>query len=91
MSKDDVSKVTANLPNDDIKTLDEIAKRHASTKTSALVRAIRTTAYIDEAASNRGPGHRDRGRGQRRQQRPPGDRAARGHHPPPRRTPGGHP
>ena len=52
MSKDDVSKVTANLPNNDIKTLDEIAKRHASTKTSALVRAIRTTAYIDEAASN---------------------------------------
>lgn len=51
MSKDDVSKVTANLPNADIKTLDEIAQRHASTKTSALVRAIRTTAYIDEAAS----------------------------------------
>ena len=51
MTKPGVSKVTANLPNDDIKTLDEIARRHASTKTSALVRAIRTTAYIDDAAS----------------------------------------
>ena len=49
-----VSKVTANLPNEDILRLDGIAKKHATTKTAALVRAIRTTKFLEDAAEQGG-------------------------------------
>ncbi|NGP09646.1 hypothetical protein G6038_30120 [Rhodococcus sp. 14C212] len=50
----DVSKVTANLPNEDILRLDSIAKKHATTKTAALVRAIRTTKFLEDAEAEGG-------------------------------------
>lgn len=45
---EDVSKVTANIPNVDVEKLTKIAKRYHSNRTSALVRAIRTASYIDD-------------------------------------------
>lgn len=44
----EVVKVTANIPASDVATLAEMAEKHRSTKTSALVRAIRTTAFLEE-------------------------------------------
>ena len=49
MADDDTSKVTANLPNEDILRLSQLAKNKHTTKTAALVRAIRTTEYLDDA------------------------------------------
>lgn len=45
---EDVSKVTANIPNEDVDKLTRIAKRHRSNRTSALVRAIRIASYIED-------------------------------------------
>lgn len=50
MTQPEVSKVTVNLPDVDVEKLGKIAKRHRSNRTTALVRAIRTTAYIEEEA-----------------------------------------
>ncbi len=48
----DVVKVTANIPSSDVDTLAELADKHGSTKTSALVRAIRTTAFLENEIDN---------------------------------------
>lgn len=47
----DVSRVTVNIPNEDVYRLGAIALRHRTNRTSALVRAIRTTDYLDEAVA----------------------------------------
>lgn len=52
MAKPDVSKMTVSIPAKDADKLETIAKKHASTKTTALVRAIRTTAFLEEAADS---------------------------------------
>ncbi|TQC47006.1 hypothetical protein EEB14_22725 [Rhodococcus sp. WS4] len=48
MADKDVSKVTVNLPNEDILRMSEMARKNATTKTAALVRAIRTTKFLDD-------------------------------------------
>jgi predicted transcriptional regulator len=53
-TRTDVSKVTANLPDADIERLTKIAERHASTKTTALVRAIRAIDFLEEAEAKGG-------------------------------------
>lgn len=45
----DISRVTVNIPNEDVYRLEAIALRHGTNRTSALVRAIRVTAYIEDA------------------------------------------
>lgn len=50
----DVSKVTVNLPNEDILRMSEQARRRATTKTAALVRAIRTAEFIDDTEKKGG-------------------------------------
>lgn len=43
------TKMTVQLPNDDIEKLEEIAEKNSSTKTAALARSIRTTSFIEKA------------------------------------------
>ncbi|MFE2122414.1 hypothetical protein ACFW9U_17395 [Rhodococcus aetherivorans] len=47
-NNENFSKVTVNLPNEDVLRMSEMARRHALTKTAALVRALRLAQYIDD-------------------------------------------
>ncbi len=42
-------KVTVNLPSVDVERVEKIAGRHSVNRTNALIRAIRTADYIDQA------------------------------------------
>jgi len=44
-------KVTVNLPSVDVDRIEDIAERHDVNRTNALIRAIRTGSYIDEATA----------------------------------------
>lgn len=44
---DNISTVTANLPNEDILRMSEIARFHDTTKTAALVRSLRMAHFLE--------------------------------------------
>lgn len=49
-NRDGITRVTVDIPDEDVKRVAGIAGRHHLNRTSALVRAIRTAALVDEAA-----------------------------------------
>lgn len=51
MARDGVTRITADVPDEDVRRLESIANRLHSNKTTALVRALRTTALLEEAAA----------------------------------------
>jgi len=50
MSRSATTRVTADVPTDDVQRLQKLADRIHANKTTALVRAIRTAELLDEAA-----------------------------------------
>ena len=54
MPEKDTTRVTVNLPNEDILRMNEQARKRATTKTAALVRAIRTAQFIDDQEAKGG-------------------------------------
>jgi len=52
MSRRLTTRVTADVPTDDVQRLQKLADRIHSNKTTALVRAIRTADLLDDAAQS---------------------------------------
>ena len=52
MAKEGVVRVTADIPVADAEILGELATKIHSNKTTALVRALRTSSYLEQAATN---------------------------------------
>lgn len=51
MSRPGVTRITADVPDEDVQRLEKIAKKMHSNKTTALVRALRTSELLEDAAS----------------------------------------
>lgn len=51
MARDGVTRITADVPDEDVERLEKLADRIHSTKTTALVRALRTSTLLEDAAA----------------------------------------
>lgn len=51
MAREGVSRITADIPAEDAARLEKIAEKIHSTKTTALVRSLRTSEILEDAAS----------------------------------------
>jgi predicted transcriptional regulator len=52
MAREGVTRITADVPDEDVVRLERIAKNIHSTKTTALVRALRTSSLLEDAVAN---------------------------------------
>jgi predicted transcriptional regulator len=52
MARKGVTRITADVPDEDVERLERIAQRIHSNKTTALVRALRTSALLEDAAAS---------------------------------------
>jgi hypothetical protein len=52
MAREGVTRITADVPDEDVERLEKLAKSNGSNKTTALVRALRTSSLLAEAAAN---------------------------------------
>ncbi len=50
MAREGITRITADVPDEDVERLDKIAKSIHSNKTTALVRALRTSALLQDAS-----------------------------------------
>ena len=51
MAREGVTRITADVPDEDVERLEKLAERIHSNKTTALVRALRTSSLLEEAAA----------------------------------------
>jgi hypothetical protein len=52
MAREGVTRITADVPDEDVARLEKLAKSNGSNKTTALVRALRTSSLLSDAAAN---------------------------------------
>jgi hypothetical protein len=52
MAREGVTRITADVPDEDVARLEKLAKSNGSNKTTALVRALRTSSLLTDAAAN---------------------------------------
>jgi hypothetical protein len=52
MAREGVTRITADVPDEDVERLEKIAKHIHSSKTTALVRALRTSSLLEDAVAS---------------------------------------